>query len=265
MKADQAECLERVLVSEGGYSNHPADPGGPTNWGITIADARRYWKPGATASDVRAMPKAIAMGIYQDKYWDALNCDALPAGLDYSLFDYGVNSGIARAGKVLRRIVGVADADWQVTDAVLAAIAKRDAKTIIAALDDERLTFLRSLKTWPVFGAGWGARVSAVKAASLNMAANAPRAPSSPQTSAKGHVPSPKGTRAVVAAGGAAVATGGGGLLSWLGAHPFDAWISAVGVIALIGVVLAVVHQVHQARQMAPTPNSPAVPAPAAA
>jgi lysozyme family protein len=262
MKADQAECIERVLVSEGGYSNHPADPGGPTNWGITLADARRYWKPGATAADVRAMPKAVAVSIYQGKYWDALNCDALAAGLDYSVFDYGVNSGIARAGKVLRRIVGITDADWQVTETVLAAIAKRDPKVIIAALDDERMTFLRSLKTWPVFGAGWGARVSAVKAASLNMAANAPRAPSSPQQGAKGHVPSPNGARAVVAVGGAVVASGGAGLLGWLGAHAFDAGISAVGVIALIAAVLAVLHQVHQGKQTAPTPNTPVVPAP---
>jgi lysozyme family protein len=101
------DALKRVLVHEGGYSNHPSDPGGPTNWGITIHDARAHWKPDATAADVRAMPVAVAKQIYRSKYWDALRGDDLPAGVDYAVFDYGVNSGIGRAAKVLQRFVGV--------------------------------------------------------------------------------------------------------------------------------------------------------------
>ena len=93
------EALRRVLVHEGGYSNHPSDPGGPTNWGITIHDARAYWKKEATTADVRSMPVHVAKDIYRSKYWDAMCCDNLPAGVDYALFDYGVNSGIARAAR----------------------------------------------------------------------------------------------------------------------------------------------------------------------
>jgi lysozyme family protein len=273
MQANEAECIARVIASEGGYSNHPADPGGPTNWGITLADARRYWKPGASASDVRAMPKSVAEGIYDSKYWDALNCDALPAGLDYSLFDYGVNSGVSRAGKVLRRVVGLTDADWHVTGPVLAAVGKRDPKAIIAALDDERLTFLRSLKTWSVFGKGWGRRVAEVKAASLHMAdgpaptTQSPRppvsAPSVDLPAAKGVVPITKGAkggRAVVAGGGAATAVGGATLL--------DCWRSSdrrrhrgARRHRLFTVGIAVVHRLHRAKQDAPVPETPMVPA----
>src|SRR5207253_7233987 len=94
------EALTRLLAHEGGYSNHPADPGGPTNFGITIYDYRRYVKPDATPADVRGMKVADAKAIYRTKYWGAVRCDELPAGLDYAVFDYGVNSGVARAAKV---------------------------------------------------------------------------------------------------------------------------------------------------------------------
>jgi len=69
------EALRRLLVHEGGYTNHPSDPGGPTNFGITIYDYRRYVKPGATAADVKAMKVEEAKRIYRAKYWDAQRCD----------------------------------------------------------------------------------------------------------------------------------------------------------------------------------------------
>ena len=77
------EALRRLLVHEGGYSNHPSDPGGPTNFGITIYDYRKYVKPDATAADVRAMKVEDAKAIYRSKYWDVMHCDELPAGVDY--------------------------------------------------------------------------------------------------------------------------------------------------------------------------------------
>src|SRR3990167_9280119 len=103
--ANYEMALARLLVHEGGYTNHPSDPGGPTNFGITIFDYRKYVKPSATATDVKAMSLSEAKGIYRAKYWDAQRCDALPAGVDYAIFDYGVNSGIGRSGKVLRRVL----------------------------------------------------------------------------------------------------------------------------------------------------------------
>lgn len=170
-------ALARLLVHEGGYTNHPADPGGPTNFGITIFDYRKYVKPGATAADVRAMKLDDAKAIYRAKYWDAQRCDELPAGVDYAAFDYGVNSGIGRSGKVLRRVLRLPDSTSEVNDAVIAAARAADSKALIAAICDERLRFLQSLKTWPVFGAGWGRRVAEVRAAALTMATAAPAAP----------------------------------------------------------------------------------------
>lgn len=167
------EALRRLLVHEGGYTNHPADPGGPTNFGITIYDYRKYVKADATAADVRAMSVDDAKHIYRTKYWVAngLNCDDLPPGVDYSIFDYRVNSGIGRADKVLRRVLDLAsDA---ANEDVLGALAERNAKQVIVAINNERLQFLRALRTWPTFGRGWSARVREVEAFSLQLAAAA--------------------------------------------------------------------------------------------
>jgi lysozyme family protein len=175
------EALARLLVHEGGYSNHPSDPGGPTNWGITLRDARAYWKKDATATDVRNLPRAVAKNIFRTKYWAALCCDELPAGVDYAVFDYGVNSGIGRAAKVLQRLLGLHSASKTRVDALvvdgivgprtLAAAACADAGRLIDAICDERLAFLQGLRTWSVFGNGWGRRVGEVRAAALAMAA----------------------------------------------------------------------------------------------
>lgn len=164
--------LARVLAHEGGYTNHPSDPGGPTNFGITIADYRRYVKFDANAADVRAMMLDEAKAIYRSKYWDALRCNELPAGVDYVVFDYGVNSGIARSGRVLRLVFKFSDNNDTVTDEVIVSARMADAKSVITAICDERLRFLQSLKTWNVFGKGWGRRVADVKAVALAMAAD---------------------------------------------------------------------------------------------
>ncbi len=166
------EALARLLAHEGGYGNHPSDPGGPTNFGITIDDYRRYVKPHATAADVRAMTIGEAKAIYRDKYWNAMRCDELPPGVDYCVFDYGVNSGIGRAAKVLQRLVGTV-VDGEVGPVTVAAARSADAEKLINRICDERLTFLRGLSTWGVFGHGWGRRVREVRATALAMARRA--------------------------------------------------------------------------------------------
>lgn len=164
-------CEAFVLASEGGYTNDPNDPGGPTNWGITIYDARLYWKKNATANDVKIMPKSVAQQIYRAKYWNALNCDALPMGLDYTVFDYGVNSGVVRAGKVLRQRVLGPTIDWHVTSDVISGLVKCNILKLVSDINNERLAFLQGLRSWQHFGRGWGARVARVRAESLRMAA----------------------------------------------------------------------------------------------
>lgn len=257
------EALRRLLAHEGGYTNHPSDPGGPTNYGITIADYRKYVKPSATATDVRAMKLDEAKSIYRAKYWAAQRCDELPPGVDDSIFDYGVNSGIGRSGKVLRRVVGLPDNTSVVTDEVLKAVAKRDAKAIVVAINDERLRFLRGLKTWPVFGAGWSRRVAEVKAFSLRLTEHSVAAPgavsrAAPTTAppAKGVVPPPKALKGLVTkgipAGGAA---GGIGFWEWIAAHPCESGAIVLVSASAIGGAVYALNGWHQARQEAPTPN----------
>jgi lysozyme family protein len=111
------------------------------------------------------------------------------------VFDYGVNSGIGRAAKVLRRLVGLASNSSAMTDEVMAAVGRCDPKNLINAICDERLRFLHGLRTWSVFGNGWGRRVREVRAAALAMAAKAPGKPRpaskpAPGVAAKGRNPS---------------------------------------------------------------------------
>jgi lysozyme family protein len=259
------EALRRLLAHEGGYTNHPSDPGGPTNFGITIHDYRKYVKPNATAADVRAMRVDQAKAIYRAKYWNAQRCDELPAGVDYSVFDYGVNSGIGRSGKVLRRVVGLPDTTHVVTDEVLRAVAKRDPKAIAVAINDERLAFLKRLKTWPVFGTGWGTRVVGVRAVSLRMATERVPFPSIVPDVApvpgKGTVPAPTGaTKVIVGTGAAGPVAAGGSFWDWVGAHPWETAAIGCGVIVIVGGSIYALHRWHQHRQEAAIPDTPFVP-----
>lgn len=212
------EALKRLLAHEGGYANHPSDPGGPTNFGITLADYRRYVKPGATAADVKAMQVVEAKAVYRAKYWGAMHCDELPAGVDYCVFDYCVNSGTGRVPKVLQRLTG-ASVTGKIDDALVRAVGARDPAQMVAAICDERMRFLQGLKTWPTFGKGWTRRVREVRAAALALAQQpavgspAPAAPEpKPATPApgKGEVPldktAQKGSAGGAAASGGAVA-----------------------------------------------------------
>jgi len=233
-----AESIRRLLASEGGYVNHPADPGGPTNYGITLKDYRKYVKSDATASDVRAMRVDEAKAIYRAKYWDAMRCDDLPAGLDYCVFDYAVNSGTGRAPKVLQRVLGIA-VSGQIDQPTLVAARARESRAVIGAICDERLRFLQSLKTWPVFGKGWSKRVGEVKAAALAMAdKSAGRVPigETPASCApgKGVVPVNEAARRGTAGGAIAA---GGAAAQHSAANGID-WVS-IAIIVLAAVTIA--------------------------
>jgi lysozyme family protein len=152
MRQNYSYALQEVLKSEGGYTNDPRDPGGATNFGITIADYRMYINPQGTPADVRNMSVDQAKEIYQSKYWNKVQGDALQSGVDYCVFDYGVNSGVSRANSVYQRLK---------TD---------NAVDTINAICDERLHFLQSLHTWNTFGLGWSRRVASVRANSIRLA-----------------------------------------------------------------------------------------------
>lgn len=173
VKQTYEAAIARVFLDEGGFTNDAQDPGGATNWGITIFDARMYWKPNATAADVRAMPKSVAEQIYRDKYAAVVQYDLLPAGVDYAVLDYGINSGVGRAAKVLQRLVG-APVDGKIGLTTLAATLQEDPANLINRMCDERMAFLQSLKTWPTFGRGWSSRVNGLRRAALAMVGKYP-------------------------------------------------------------------------------------------
>jgi lysozyme family protein len=225
------QALVRLLAHEGGYTNHPSDPGGPTNFGITIGDYRRYVNADATAADIRTMRVDQAKAIYRARYWATMRCDELPAGLDYATFDYGVNSGTGRAAKVLQRLVGL-PADGRMSDAVIAAVQKQNTGDLIVRLCDERLAFLKRLKTWPVFGTGWGRRVADVRAAALTMAAQAKAPAKTEPAGSNATVPAKASIRIAWAGAVAAAAAAITRAAHQAGAHP-------VAVVAVVGIALA--------------------------
>lgn len=178
------EALKRLLEDEGGYTNDPDDAGGPTNFGITIHDFRRYVRADGTANDVKHMSVDTAKTIYREKYWKVMWCDDLPAGVDYAVFDYGVNSGIGRAIPALQRLVGTSQ-DGVIGPITLAAVRARDATKLINQICDQRMAYLRAHTKFWKFGKGWTARVGRVRAAALNMAENSVPVPRPPSTFAR--------------------------------------------------------------------------------
>ncbi len=161
--------LQKVLAHEGGYVNHPADPGGRTNLGVTQRVWEQWVGHPVTEKEMRALTVAQVSPLYKKRYWDAIHGDRLPAGLDYCLFDTAINSGVGRASKFIQEMVGVA-ADGVIGNKTLLAIGQfKDVKMLVDEYCDKRLTFLQKLKTWPVFGRGWGKRVADVRESATRM------------------------------------------------------------------------------------------------
>lgn len=179
MNKNFQQALEKVLKHEGGFVNHPADPGGATNKGITLATYRRYIKRNGTVDDLKALTTEQAGKVYKAQYWDKVRGDDLPSGLDYAVFDFAVNSGPAKAVKELQKVLGVTQ-DGIIGPITLEAARAANTKFLIDRLCDNRLAFLKRLKTWPTFGKGWERRVTEVRSASKIMV-EAPRVVPTPQ------------------------------------------------------------------------------------
>lgn len=168
MNSNFERALALVLEHEGGYVNHPKDPGGATNKGVTQAvyDAYRKMR-GRGPMSVKFITDEELRAIYKFQYWDKVQGDFLPSGLDYAVFDFAVNSGVTRAAKYLQAVLSVTQ-DGQIGAKTLAAIHSSTA--VINALCDRRIGFLRNLKTFLAFGKGWTRRVANVRAEALEMA-----------------------------------------------------------------------------------------------
>jgi len=148
------EAFDRLIGHEGGYANHPSDPGGETMWGVTARVARANGYQG----DMRGLPREKAKQIYRDMYWTPVKADQLPAGIRFDVFDAAVNSGVGQAVKWLQRVVG-ATPDGALGPMTLQAVAQADA-LISARFNGVRLQFMTDLPTWGAFGKGWARRVA---------------------------------------------------------------------------------------------------------
>lgn len=204
MDRNFARALALVLKSEGGWSDNPADPGGATMKGVTLANFRRFVKPDATKAELREITDEQLATVYRRFYWDAIAGAELPDGVDYAVFDFAVNSGPGRATKYLQAAVGTAQ-DARIGPATLRAVRARPAGTIIDDLCDARLAFLKRLPTWPIFGKGWSDRVGSVRSRALSMSAGfvqlAPAASTAPQpTQQQAEPPAPPGAESSPAA-----------------------------------------------------------------
>jgi lysozyme family protein len=162
MRANLAAILKLSTANEGGFVNHPKDPGGATNHGITIGTLSAYLGRKASIADVRALSVQTAVLIYVKNYWAPVGGDELPAGLDYAMFDFGINSGPARAVKTLQSLLPGVAVDGQIGKKTLNAVQAADTALLIRKLCTARVAYCHGLNTWGTFGRGWTYRITGV-------------------------------------------------------------------------------------------------------
>jgi lysozyme family protein len=171
MKENWDECFAMVIKSEGGFVNHPKDPGGMTNLGVTRSAWQGFVNRDVTEAEMRALTPESVKPFYKALYWDRIKGDSLPDGVDYAAYDLAVNSGPHRAAQYLQEIAGVT-ADGMIGPKSLEAIKSCNAEETADAICDMRLDFLKRLATFDTFGKGWSRRVAEVKAKAISMANN---------------------------------------------------------------------------------------------
>jgi lysozyme family protein len=148
-------AFEKLLKHEGGFSNHPSDPGGKTRYGVTEAVAREVGYRG----DMRELPLDLAQRIYKERYWDAVQAESLPADVRYIVFDGAVNSGVVQSAKWLQRACGVKD-DGVVGPQTIRAANALSPDGLKRKILAQRLRFMATLSNWPAFSRGWANRIA---------------------------------------------------------------------------------------------------------
>lgn len=231
-----AACNAVTRKWEGGYSDHPSDPGGKTMNGVTEAT---FWawlrSQGKPTRPVRTITEAETDAIYKSGFWDPIGGDSLAMGVDLATYDSGVNSGVSRAKK------------W------LAGARSNAPDTRVKEICAQRLSFMRSLRIWKTFGKGWLNRVTNIEALSVKWALQGMKVPA-PVIKERMDINAKEAEKKAKAnaqgaggAGGGAVATGGAGA-----ANPDQLagyTLSAIIIIAvLVAGALIVRHIIHKKR-----------------
>ena len=167
-KENWQKCLETILHHEGGYVNHPKDPGGETNLGVT----KRVYEDWGGTKEMKDLTVEDVSPIYKKNYWDRVKGDYLPAGLDLCVFDFGVNAGTGRAAKYLQKMIGTTP-DGGIGPMTLVKLKEYvDAKGVehtVKLYQMGRQKYYESLSTFSTFGRGWTRRVEETTALALKM------------------------------------------------------------------------------------------------
>jgi len=169
MASNFQECLDLVLKSEGGWVNHKDDPGGETNLGVTKAVWEEY--VGHPVKTMKDLTKDDVAPMYELKYWRPCYCEVLPRGLDFVVFSMGVNAGPGRSVKLLQQSIGCVP-DGVIGPRTRELISASNSANLIAKFSETRREYYRSLKTFPIFGKGWLARVDREEQEALDMTKN---------------------------------------------------------------------------------------------
>jgi lysozyme family protein len=162
MRENFGVAFNSMIKHEGGFVNHPKDPGGMTNLGVTKKVWDDWTGGNADEQEMRSLTPDKVAPLYKKRYWDAIKGDDLPSGIDLCVFDCAVNSGVSRAVRILQRILGVKD-DGVIGPVTISAVTAIPVDDLIERYSEERQDFLESLPTFSVFGKGWTTRVSQVE------------------------------------------------------------------------------------------------------
>ena len=171
MQGNFEECLKLVLKSEGGYTNDSRDAGGMTNLGITQKSLEEWLGHDVDEKFMRNLTPEMAAPFYEQKYWRSCYGEVLPRGLDLVVFSMGINAGPGRSVKLLQSAIGCVP-DGIIGPATRGLILGGNSATFISKFSEARRDYYRALKSFPVFGKGWLARVDSEEKEALNMAKN---------------------------------------------------------------------------------------------
>ncbi len=152
------ECLPHILKHEGGYVDHPEDPGGATNMGITHITLASWRGCSVTKQDVKNLRPSEVQDIYKANYWDAAHCANMPVGIDLCVFDCAVNQGVGDARRFLQYALGVR-VDGVVGPITLGAVSHAKPSVLLRKFMARRMEDYGNLSIFKTFGGGWSSRL----------------------------------------------------------------------------------------------------------
>lgn len=169
MKDNFSTVMEHVLAFEGGYSDHPEDPGGATKYGITQATLAAWRGHSVTKAEVKTLKVEEAHEIYRMQYWEKIRGDELPGGVDLCVMDCCVNQGQGSAVRLLQTTVGTV-VDGIFGPKTLAAVMAMNRRRLILEFQAQRMNAYGRLTSFRTFGLGWSRRLTGTVAAGLDLA-----------------------------------------------------------------------------------------------